>query len=209
MPPLGSPAADGDQGSVMLVLLKAKKAGIRLMGVEALGKLNLRDPLEKALEGEKNAKVADAIRAVLGAEAPASKAGSAAELAAELTKGNKLKKLSWLLGHNLPRVRRADGTPAEDVIRDAILLSYCELGRVGRSDTAAKLAEDLCKSDLEKLACEVYELWFSAGAQAKHKWVLSFAAVYGGTAMTPRLQKAIWPMSWMPSSTTTLVMISA
>ena len=176
-------------------LLKAKKAGIRLMGVEALGKLNFRAPLEKALEGEKNAKVADAIRAVLGAEAPASNAGSAAELAAELTKGNKLKKLSWLLGHNLPKVRRADGTPAEDVIRDAILLSYCELGRVGRSDTAAKLAEDLCKSDLEKLACEVYELWFSAGAQAKHKWVLPFAAVYGGTAMTPRLQKAIhdWP----------------
>ena len=175
--------------------LKAKKAGIRLMGVELLGRLGIREPLERALEAEKNAKVADAIRAVLGAGAPASAAGSAAELAAELTKGNKLKKLSWLLSGDLPKLRNADGTPAGDVIRDAILLSCCELGRVGRSDTAAKLAEGLDKSDLERLACEVYERWFSAGAQAKHKWVLSFAAVFGGTAMTPRLHKAIhdWP----------------
>ena len=181
-------AADFEQ------LLQAKKAAVRLIGVEVLSKLNRREPLEKALETEKNAKVADAIRAALGAEAPAA-GGSAAELAAELVKGNKLKKLSWLLGQELPKLRRADGTPAEDVIRDAILLSYCELGRVGRSDTAATLAEGLDRSDLEKLACEVYERWFGAGAQAKHKWVLSFAAVFGGTAMTPRLQKAIhdWP----------------
>ena len=176
------------------VLLNAKKTAVRLVAVEALAKHGIREPLEKALEIEKNAKVADAIRAVLGAEAPAA-GGSIVEQATELTKGSKLKKLSWLLTDDLPKLRRNDGSRAEDVIRDAIVLSYCELGRVGRSDTAAKFSEDLDKADLQKLACEVYERWFSAGAQAKHKWVLSFAAVFGGTAMTPRLQRAIhdWP----------------
>ena len=175
-------------------LLNAKKTAVRLVAVEALAKHGIRDPLEKALETEKNAKVADAIRAVLGAEAPAA-GGSIVEQATELTKGNKLKKLSWLITDSLPKLRRNDGSQAEDVIRDAMLLSYCELGRVGRSDTAAKFSEDLDKADLQKLACEVYERWFSAGAQAKHKWVLSFAVVFGGTAMTPRLQRAIhdWP----------------
>lgn len=175
-------------------LLKSKKAAVRLMAVEVLGRLNLREPLEKALEGEKNARVADAIRAVLGAEGDAP-GGSGEELAAKLLKGNKLKKLGWLLEKPLPKLHKADGTEVSDDIRNAILLSYCELGRVGRSETAAGLAAELDASDLQRMAVQVYDIWFADGAQAKHKWVLSFAAVFGGEAMTERLRKAIhdWP----------------
>lgn len=176
------------------LLLTAKKAAVRQMAAETLGRLGEKEALEAALANEKNAKVADAIRAALGSET-AAPVGSAAELAAELTKGNKLKKLGWLLNEQLQTVRNADGTPADDSIRNAVLLSYSELGRIGRSDTAAELAKNLDAGDLEKLAVQVYDLWFAAGAQAKQKWVLPFAAVYGGAAMTQRLHKAIhdWP----------------
>ena len=175
-------------------LLSAKKAAVRQMAAETLGRLGEKAVLEAALANEKNAKVADAIRAAMGAEASAP-VGSAAELAAELTRGNKLKKLGWLLNENLLTVRHADGTAADDSIRNAILLSCSELGRIGRSDTAAELAKELDAGDLQKLAVQVYDIWFAAGAQAKQKWVLPFAAVYGGAAMTQRLNKAIhdWP----------------
>lgn len=175
-------------------LLSSKKAAVRQLAVEVFGRLGERTALEDALANEKNAKVADAIRTALGAE-NAVPVGSAAELAVELVKGNKLKKLSWLLNGQLLPLRNADGTPADDIIRNAILLSYCELDRIGRSDTAAALAKDLDPADLEKLAVQVYDIWFAAGARAKQKWVLPFAAVYGGTAMTQRLSKAIhdWP----------------
>ena len=175
-------------------LLASKKAAVRQLAVEVLGRLGERAALEEALSTEKNAKVADAIRAALGAQA-AAPVGSAADMAAELVKGNKLKKLGWLISDSLQTVRNTDGTPADENIRNAILLSYCELGRIGRSDTARELAAGLDAADLEKLAVQVYDIWYAAGAQAKHKWVLPFAAVFGGAAMTQRFSKAIhdWP----------------
>lgn len=175
-------------------LLTSKKAAVRILAAEALGKLGRREALEAALAKEKNAKVTDAIRAALGAEA-AAPVGSVAELAASLTGGNRLRKLSWLLDGQLQQVRNADGSPADDAIRNATLLSYCELGRIGRSDTAAELSAGLGAAELQKLAVQVYDRWYADGAQAKHKWVLPFAAVYGGASMTPRLTKAIhdWP----------------
>ena len=175
-------------------LLNAKKAAVRQMAAEVLGKLGERDALEAALAKEKNAKVADAIRASLGAETPAP-VGSAEAMAQTLIGGNKLKKLNWLLDDRLQKLRNGDGTDAGDAIRNAILLSYCELGRIGRSETAAQLSAGLDAGDLQKLAVQVYDRWFADGAQARHKWVLPFAAVYGGTAMTERLNRAIhhWP----------------
>lgn len=175
-------------------LLTAKKAAVRQIAAEILGKLGEKEALDAALAIEKNAKVADVIRAALGAGVVAN-SGSTSELAMELTKGNKLKKLSWLLNEALVSLRNADGTPADDSVRNAILLSYSELGRIGRSSTAAELSAELDPADLAKLAIQVYDLWFAAGAQTKHKWVLPFAAVYGGAPMTQRLSKAIhdWP----------------
>ena len=174
--------------------LNSKKAAVRQMAAEALGKLGQREALEVALANEKNAKVADAIRAALGAEA-AAPVGSAADIAANIVKGNKIKKLGWLLNEQLLPVRNADGTEADETIRNAILLSYCELGRIGRSETAGELSAGLDRQDMEKLAVQVFDIWFAAGAQAKNKWVLPFAAVYGGSTMTERLRKCIhdWP----------------
>ena len=121
---------------------------------------------------------------ILGAQAAPVSSGD--DLAAELIKGNKLKKLGWLLNAALPALHKKDGTEAGETVRNAILVSYCELGRIGRSDTAAQLAAELDSGDLEKLALKVYDIWYADGAQSKHKWVLPFACVYGGAAITAR-----------------------
>ncbi len=176
-------------------LLKSKKAAERLVGVELLSKLGVREVLESALATEKNAKVADAIRAGMGVEAPAAAVGSPEELAERILKGNKIRKLAWLTEKPLPALHRKDGTDVSENIRNAILLSYAELGRIGRSDTAKELAVGIRNEDLARLALEVFELWMGENAPARQKWVLPFAAVFGGSAMTPRLTHAIndWP----------------
>lgn len=187
-----------------LTMLGSKKAAQRSLAIRVLAGIGVekyRDALESALTVEKNAKVMDQITTLLGMPAAAVGAGgqAPAELAAQVLKGGKKRKVQWLLDQPLPTVRCADEkqtAASEDQIA-ALFVAYADLGRMGRSDTAAAIAADLEKKDLESLACEVWELWLKAGAQSKTKWVLSFAAVFGGAAMTPKLVHAIndWPQN--------------
>ena len=180
-------------------LLKSKKAAQRLLAVKAASKLGetFRPALEEALAGEKSAKVADAIRAALGAkeDRTGSAAATADELALQVLKGGKRRKLQWLLEEPLPALCTVEGVQVGEDRRDALLAAYYELGRIGRSGTADELAAGLDQGTLSQLAHEVYERWLSAGAQSKNKWVLPFAAVFGGPAMTAKLTRAIqeWP----------------
>ncbi len=172
-------------------LLGARKAAQRLMAVELLSRLGRRDLLEAALAGEKNAKVAQAIRAKVGAEAPVP--DSCQDLVQQLLKGNKIRKLSWLTEKPLPVLHLEDGSEVSEDLRNALFLSYSELGRIGRCDTGRELARGIV--DLPRLAVAVFEFWMEEKAPAKHKWVLAFSAVFGGSAMTARLVRAIhdWP----------------
>ena len=183
-------------------LLRSKKAAERLIAVRAAAKMGeaIHPALEEALEKEKSAKVADAIRGALGqASAPAEQAAALTidEKAAQILKGGKKRKVQWVLDHPLPELHLQDEarTPVSEDRRAALLVAYSELGRIGRSETAALLAEGIDPADLAALAGEVYEIWLAAGAQSKTKWVLAFAAAFGGAAMTPRLNHAIneWP----------------
>ena len=85
-------------------------------------------------------------------------------------------------GCPLPTLHLRDHTHAQvsEDRRAALLTAYCELGRIGRSETAASLAEGIEEGDLTVLAHEVYEKWLAEGAPSKTKWVLAFAAVFGG-----------------------------
>lgn len=190
-----------------LALLKSKKGAQRSLAIQTLAGIGVeqyRSVLQEALSAEKNSKLIDQLTAVLGMPAPgtgdgSSPAQSPSELAAQVLKGGKKRKVQWLLDQPLPAVRRADEAhtaASEDQIA-ALLVAYADLGRMGRSDAAAAIAADLEAKDLESLACEVWELWLKAGAQSKTKWVLSFTAVFGGAAMTPKLIHAIndWPQN--------------
>ena len=182
-------------------LLKSKKAAERLMAVGVGRRLGdaLRPALEEALAAEKSAKVADAIRTALGQAAAAAPGESAPEtpdeLAARVLKGGKKRKIQWILESPLPTLHLKDGTEAGEDRPAALMVAYCDLGRIGRSETAAEMAKDVNEADLSSLAHEVYEKWLTEGAQSKTKWVLPFAAVFGGPSMTPKLTRAIhdWP----------------
>lgn len=181
-------------------MLKSKKAAERLMAVEISRKMGnaLRPALEEALAVEKSAKVFDAIRAALGQAAAAPgdiPAETPDELAARVLKGGKKRKIQWILDAPLPTLHLKDGTEASEDRRAALMVAYCDLGRIGRSETATEMAKDINEADLASLAHEVYEKWITEGAQSKTKWVLPFAAAFGGPTMTPKLTRAIndWP----------------
>ena len=181
-------------------MLKSKKSAERLLAVNVSRKLGdaLRPALEEALTVEKSTKVAETIRAVLGQASPApgeSASETPDELAARVLKGGKKRRIQWILDHPLPALRLKDGTEAGEDRRAALMAAYCELGRIGRSETAAAMAKDINEADLVALAHEVYEKWLAEGAQSKTKWVLPFAAAFGGPSMTPKLTRAIneWP----------------
>lgn len=187
-----------------LAMLGSRKAAQRSLAVRILAGIGIekyRGALENALAAEKNAKVADQIAALLGTSAAAvsERGQSPEELAAQVLKGGKKRKVQWLLDQPLPMVRRTDEAhtaASEDQIA-ALFVAYADLDRMGRSEMAAAVAADLEEKDLQLLACEVWELWMRAGAQSKTKWVLSFAAVFGGAAMTPRILHAVsdWPQN--------------
>ena len=181
-------------------MLKSKKSAERLLAVSVSRKLGdmLYPALEEALAVEKSEKVADAIRTALG-QAASAPVGSSSEtpdeIAGRVLKGGKKRKIQWILDAPLPVLHLKDGTEAGEDRRAALMAAYCELGRIGRSETAAAMARDLNEADLVALAHEVYEKWLAEGAQSKTKWVLPFAAAFGGPSMTPKLTRAIndWP----------------
>ncbi len=184
------------------ILLKNKKYAARLLMVKVLASFRdgSHEVLREALKQEKNVKVADAIRETLGESAePEEEPADLEELAARVVAASGTRKLQWLLKNPLPLLRFADDahTQASETRRNAILLSYSERKEIGISETAAKLSADLDKEDLRQLAHEVYELWMEDSAPSKNKWVLSFAAIYGGASMTPKLRHAIneWPQN--------------
>ncbi|MCI6480422.1 MAG: DUF4132 domain-containing protein [Candidatus Treponema excrementipullorum] len=186
-----------------LTMLGSKKAAVRSLAIRILAGIDTekyRTALEGALTAEKNAKVTAQISALLGlSDVTDANEQTTANLIAQTLKGGKKRKVQWLLEQSLPVVHHTDEsqTPASEEQIAALFVAYADLGRMGRSDTAAAIAADLDKKDLEALACEVWELWFKAGAQSKTKWVLPFAAVFGGAAMTPKLIRAIndWPQN--------------
>lgn len=186
-----------------LALLGSKKTARRSLAIQVLagiGAEKYRSALEHALAQEKNAKVMDQITAVLGTSAAVGTGKQTPEeLAAQVLMGGKKRKVQWLLEQSLPTVHRTDEArtvASEDQIA-ALFVSYADLGRIGRSDTAAAIAADLDEKDLKTLACTVWERWIQAEAPGKTKWVLPFAAVFGGAAMTPELIRAIheWPQN--------------
>lgn len=186
-------------GADIQALLKSKKTVTRILAAQVLGDLGTEysPTLEEALAQEKNLKVQDAIQIALGQNLEKYRDVFLGTLAAEILKGGKKRKVQWLLDANLPVLHKKDGTEADVDICAALLVSYCQLGRIGRSEPAAQLAAELREDDLVALANIVFNLWMEKGAESKTKWVLAFSAVFGGPTMTQKLHRAIteWPQN--------------
>ncbi len=160
-----------------------------------------RSVLQEALSAE-NSKLIDQLTAVLGMPAPgtgdgSSPAQSPSELAAQVLKGGKKRKVQWLLDQPLPRsAARTRLTPPPPGTRSPPSLCLCRSGPHGPQRRRRRH----CRRPGGQ-GSGVPGLWYGAvaqgGRQSKTKWVLSFTAVFGGAAMTPKLIHAIndWPQN--------------
>lgn len=186
----------------ILSMLGSKKSQEREMAVLVLKKWGAgayQAELAKALEAEKSKKIKELIQSCLGIEAGAEPDGAkektSEELAAELLKGGKKRKVAWVCESPLPQVHKLDGSAASDDYMQALLVAYADMGIPGISADAAKLAKELDAKELSAYVSMVFSKWMETGAEAKKKWVLYAASIHGGEAIVPVLHAQIqeWP----------------
>ena len=88
-------------------------------------------------------------------------------------KSDKLKsKISEILG--------SEAKPAEISDLQALLLTYANANEGTLPPEGKALAKKLKADELETFALEVLSRWLEKGAEAKTKWAMYFAAIYGG-----------------------------
>lgn len=187
-------------------LLASKKSSARdfaLTVIERQGAKAYVDELKKALSAEKTdklkARIGSVLATVSGVDIAEEKA-SAVDIVKEMTKGKKTSKLDWLFKEPFSPVHKKDGTVADESYLKALML--CFANSVGLKDPNADIiVSELEAGDVCDLANEVLNRWLTTppevksewmqfleeysgsntlGAQAKYKWVLYMASVYGG-----------------------------
>ncbi|MBP5267936.1 MAG: DUF4132 domain-containing protein [Ruminococcus sp.] len=189
-------------------LLKSKKSSARdlaLTLIERQGAKAYIPELKKALSTEKTDKLKARIGsmlAVVSGDDSTNEKVSAEDIVKEMTKGKKTSKLDWLFKEPLSPVHKKNGTVADESYLKALML--CFANSVGLKDPNADIiVSELVPNDVCKLANEVLNRWLITPpevkpqwleafeeleyeysptllAQAKYKWVLYFASVYGG-----------------------------
>ncbi|WP_295155900.1 DUF4132 domain-containing protein [uncultured Ruminococcus sp.] len=205
-------------------LLRSKKSSARdlaLTIIERQGAKAYIPELKKALAAEKTDKLKARIGsmlAVVSGDDTADEKASAADVVKEMTKGKKTSKLEWLFKEPFSPVHRKDGGEADESYIKALLL--CFANSVGLKDPNADIiVSELVDEDVCRLANEVLKRWLTTPpevksdwmeffrehnydyadtlyAQAKYKWVLYFASVYGGKQAMDTFDElmAHWPL---------------
>ncbi len=185
----------------IVTMLGSKKSQEREMAVLVLKKWGTsayQAELSLALEKEKSKKIKELIQGSLGmdsTELAAEQEKTADELAAELLKGGKKRKVMWAYETSFPQVHKLDGSKATDDYMQAILVAYADMNPLGVNADAARLAGALEPQELSAYMNLLFGKWMEAGAEAKKKWVLYAASIHGGEAMVPVLYAQIqeWP----------------
>ncbi len=185
-------------------LLGSKKGQDRELAVQVMKKWGVekyRDKLEKALETEKSKKLKETLRACLGVaedgEAAPVQGQTPDQLAAQILKGGKKRKVAWAYETPFHPVHRKDGTPAAEEYMQALLTAYADMTLPGVNQDAKKLAKELDGGELARYVSELFDKWLQAGAEAKKKWVLYAASIHGGEAIVPAFRRQIeaWPQN--------------
>lgn len=163
----------------LLAQKKSAKRETALMIIENQGADAYRTELEKAYSTEKSDKLKSKISALLGSEAKPAEI-SDEDLVTALTKGTKSKKVLWLFEQPFAPIHFTDDTVAEDIYLQALLLTYANADEGTLPPEGKALAQKLKADELETFALEVLSRWLEKGAEAKTKWAMYFAAIYGG-----------------------------
>ncbi len=187
-------------------MLKSRKSQERDMAVrvmKAWGVSRYRAELTEALGVEKSKKLKEFLMDCLGIQNDGESEGTSGnrktldELAAEVLKGGKKRKVAWACETPLGTVHKLDGTEASGDYLQAILVAYADKSVPGVSPEAARLAAELDQQELALYVGMLFDRWMKAGAEAKKKWVLYAAAIHGGDAIISDLYHQIqeWPQN--------------
>ena len=163
----------------LLAQKKSTKRETALMIIENQGADAYRTELEKAYATEKSDKLKSKISEILGSEAKPAEI-SDEDLVTALTKGTKSKKVLWLFEQPFAPIHFTNDTVAEDIYLQALLLTYANANEGTLPPEGKALAKKLKADELETFALEVLSRWLEKGAEAKTKWTMYFAAIYGG-----------------------------
>lgn len=194
----------------MRAFLSSKKSQERELAVrvmKAWGAENYQEALKKALETEKSKGVRELLlTCVEGAQASAGENGASGlsagsgpaggdALAAQILKGGKKRKVSWVFETPFSQIHKKDGSLAGEDYLAAVLVSYADMSAAGMSTEAKVLAGDLDERELHRYMAELFDKWLGSGAEAKKKWVLYAASIHGGEEIVPAFKKQIqeWP----------------
>ncbi len=188
----------------ILALLSSKKSQERELAVLTLKKWgadSYREALASALEKEKSKKIKTLIEECLGiaggTEEPQAAKADGEELAAQLLKGGKKRKVSWAFETPFPELHKTDGALVSEDYLAAILAAYADMRIPGVSADASRLAAVLDQGELAACMDQLFGKWLETGAEAKKKWVLYAVSIHGGSGIIRSLYHQIqeWPQN--------------
>lgn len=189
----------------VLKLVKAKKQAAREAAIDILvawGVEKYKDIIAEAAQNEKSAKLAGKLKDLLSASVTTidikDDAVSPMEFVEKICQNNGNHKVLWLYETPNSTVHFHNGEKADEIYIQAILTCYANMEQPGINDNAAWLAKELEQNELQQFAEEVFSKWIAGGAEAKKRWVLYFASIYGGYSIMKDLLQYI--EQWVQNS---------
>lgn len=185
----------------VLALLSSKKSAERELSVLVLKKWGAdqyQKQFEGALEKEKSKKLQELLKSCLGMEEQKTAMEgekTPKELASEILKGGKKRKIAWVFETPGTIVPLKDGREAPEEYLQALLAAYADMSIPGFCQDAKKLAEELAPEKLADFMTELFDKWLEGKAEAKKKWVLYATSIHGGSKIISRIHHQIqeWP----------------
>lgn len=175
------------QIKAMLASRKQKERQMAVWVLKQWGVDRYRLELSQALEQEKNAKLSEYLKKLLGSELDV----DLEQLVKELLKGSRRQKVQWAFTKPFDMIHMKNGAEApEDYLR-AILVAYAYMEPLGIHKDAVRLADALQKAELSACMAELFQRWLDYGAEAKKRWVLYAVSIHGGEAVIPLLLQQI------------------
>lgn len=100
----------------------------------------------------------------------------------------------WAYETPFSPVHKKDGSCVEDAYMQEIMGYYAMMTQPGANHEAMKLLAELDVEDVACFANELYDKWMGINAEAKKRWVLYFAAAFGGITIIDKIkpQIGIW-----------------
>ncbi|MDE5823625.1 MAG: DUF4132 domain-containing protein, partial [Lachnospiraceae bacterium] len=194
----------------MLASKKQKTRGFAIMVLEEWLNTAHLEEVKAALAKEKNKKLAAQLQALAeeleDAGTKDNQQGqfkrTEEQLAADIYKGNRKRKVEWVQDMTLPIVHfqdqmsfDSDTTNGQDAASAeymlSILATYADMEILGVNQNAKKLTAPLVPQELTAYMRALYNGWIEAGAEAKKRWVLYAVALHSNAEMIGELHRQI------------------